>query len=211
MSNINLVSYAMLKKEPNPFVIKQQQIIVENAVMSTSKVMTDPEVGLLMLYGYRGLQEEISTRRHDAEAQNMSFHWIKVDAEINNYFNGVVNEDILPTVDFVNIKRLTMDVLDIIVDYFIKYGEPVNKNLSRVKQIACRPDLFERLCLEPEFKHISIFIIPLLDGPYVKQLAYVRPSTRIVKVKQDIARGISLSLPKWLPVQHRRIERTRKS
>lgn len=226
MSNINLVSYAIFRKEPKPAGVTLYhgasycsiddkgfaRIIAGNVALPAGQNMTAPGSGLLMLYGFRDMQEEIRLRRHEARAKQMSFHWLEAEAEVSQIYPGIVNRHILPTIDFVNVKRLSTALQDTILRYFSVYAEERGgafDSMRQIQQIASRPEFFERLCLEPEFRHVSILVIPVFDGVRVRQLAYVRPTARIVAVRQDATEGISLELPDWLHVKARTRERTR--
>lgn len=228
MSNIYLVSYASFRKDDKTSKITLYRgvdscsvddsglvrMVAGNVALPSDCNLDPPGGGLLMLYGSRDTREEVSLRRMEAREKGLSFEWIEADAEISQIYPGIVNEAILPTIDFVNVRRMSSSLQDTILNYFsgyvsVKYDSTISK--QRIQQIAQRPDLFDQLCSEPEFRHINIFVIPIFDGARVKQLAYVRPSARIVAVRQDQTDDVVLSLPDWLPIQSRREERTRTS
>lgn len=74
--------------------------------------------------------------------------------------------------------------------------------MSRIRQIAERPDLFDRFLAEDkDFKHIFVIVIPVADDPNdptkIRQYAYVRPQARVVGVRQGTLEA-SLVLPAWM-------------
>lgn len=149
-----------------------------------------PADGLLMLYGLRDSAEELQLRRAEVRAAGGSFQFAELEAEVGTIVTGIIDHEALKHCRFANIKRMSAELQQEIVDTFVEYvaeegGDP-SLEMNRLKAIARRPDLFGRLLAEHKaFKKVEVMIIPVIEGDKMRQIAYVRPNCKYVQFSQS--------------------------
>lgn len=154
-----------------------------------------PSGGLLLLYGFRDAMDEVKLRRAEAAKDGLEFHYADVSVEVGHIQTGVVDADQVRDLRFVNVRRMTALLQEMILDRFSEYvgyemGNEVGAGMTKVHQIATRPDLFARLLDEFEpLKNIEVLVIPVADNPdvpgRVRQMAYVRNGAQVVRLEQN--------------------------
>ena len=83
--------------------------------------------------------------------------------------------------------------------YVDEEGGNSDTTMARVVQMATRPELFGRVFRDDRsFGELDILVIPVADGEggSIRQLAYVRPTARLVSVRQG--GEVELQLPDWM-------------
>jgi hypothetical protein len=106
---------------------------------------------------------------------------------------------------FVNLRRMKQDLQHQVYATLAGHAKSLDKPLQQasVLELATRPELFDALFeLDADFrKQIDVLAIPVaddLENPIrMRQLAYVRPGTKILRVTQGQDRA-SILLPRWL-------------
>lgn len=171
-----------------------RRIITMGSVPLHTRKMEVPDDGLTLLYGMRDAIDELKLRRDAAVAAGKEFHYADVDVEVGSVEAGLVNEKNVVGLKFANVRRMTVKLQTIILDAFGGYVEEAGGRLpgemSTIKQIATRPDLFGKLLAEhPLFKTIDVLAFPVSDNagqsaPF-RQLAYVRPGANILCIEQN--------------------------
>lgn len=163
-------------------------------------------VGILALYGFKDAIEEIQKRRQEAREANAEFKFAEIECEVGEIELGLVDRAKLRGLRFANVKRMNAQLQSEILDKFAEYvedeGGDVPGYMSRVQQIAMRPDLFGRLLEEDkDFKRIEVLVIPVYGSKTyptkVRQLAIIRPKAKIVGFSQNSTKDEDhLVLPK---------------
>ena len=106
---------------------------------------------------------------------------------------------------FLNVRRSAAEFQKELLARFAQYvaqeGGSPERDMAHVRQMALRPDLFERLLYEDEdLRHIDVLIIPLADWPdptRVRQVAYVRAGTPLLALLQG-SDQMQVHLPGWM-------------
>lgn len=169
-----------------------------------------PGFGLLMLYGIRDSLEEMQYWRFKAREMGAEFVCAEFEFEVGTIEPKLTDRQLLKATAgknrFLNFRRmkseLQTEVLESFSAYAISNGEKADENLSRVSQIANRPDLFDRLLVEDrDFAALDILVIPVADDDALpgkmRQLAYVKPEAKVLSIlqKSDESR---ILLPPWM-------------
>lgn len=164
-----------------------------------------PEGGLLMLYGFRDNIEELRQRRVVARESKAEFHYAEVEVQVDTIVVGLVDKAALKGLKFVNVRRMTAGLQSHVLAEFSKYvqeeGGSEDEEMSKVQQIAQRPDLWGRLLEnDANFKSIDVVVIPLADDSNapnrVRQLAFVRHGANVIGVDQNTEIN-QFVLPEW--------------
>ena len=169
-----------------------------------------PEGGLLMLYGFRDNIDELKDRRAAAREAKAEFHYGEVEAEVgvNGIVVGIIDRKALNGLRFANVKRMSADLQSDILSAFSSYvkeeGGREKEDMSKIRQIAQRPDLFCRLLDEdPDMKSMEVLVIPVADDPQyparIRQVAYVRQGAHILNIDQNTEQN-KFVLPQWMLV-----------
>ncbi len=172
-----------------------------------------PEQGLTMLYGFRDTIDELKRRRDQARTAGAEFRSMEVEIEVGEIEVGLVDRKRVKDLKFVNLRRMTAALQSEILKKFSDYVteekkaagrasrlvKDMDEDMSRVQQIAQRPDLFGRLLTEDrDLKGLEVLVIPIEDPEVrggMRQIAYVRPKAKIISIQQSVDDDI-LALPK---------------
>lgn len=174
-----------------------------------------PEGGLLLLYGFRDKLDEMRKRRADARKIGAEFHYCDVEVDVGIAVPaGQVDRSLLNGRCFANLNRMSADLQKDILAAFSSYvneeGGDAAKEMSKIRQIAQRPDLFCRLMDEdPDMKSLKVLVIPVAEDPEfparVRQLAYVRQGANLLKFDQNEELNV-LVLPKWFSTPRKTVD-----
>lgn len=169
-----------------------------------------PGFGLLMLYGIRDSLEEMQYWRIKAREMGAEFVSAEFEFEVGTIEPKLTDRQLLKATAgknrFLNMRRMKSDLQTQIFETFSAYansdGEKSDENLSRVSQIANRPDLFDRLLVDDrDFAALDILVIPVADDDAfpgkMRQLAYVKPGARVLTVLQGSS-DVRILLPAWM-------------
>ncbi|MFK4705878.1 hypothetical protein ABIC83_002717 [Roseateles asaccharophilus] len=174
--------------------------------------------GLLALYGHRDALEELQYWRERARAEKAEFAYVDYEVWVSEISPQLVSRNLLQEPDgdkygFLNIKRmqsgLQQEILNKFRIYVEKEGGSVDEDMSRVVQMAMRPDLFSRwLDEDKDVKDVQVMVIPVADDPEVpgkiRQVALVRPGIAILSQEQGDGR-YEIVFPSWMNV-HKTVE-----
>lgn len=166
-------------------------------------------MGLLALFGIRDALDELQHWRMVARTSQAQFAYLQLQVEVGT------NATVAPTrqmlreqgagMRFLNVRRsaaeFQKDLLARFAQYVAQEGGSPERDMAHVRQMALRPDLFERLLYEDEdLRHIDVLIIPLADWPdptRVRQVAYVRAGTPLLALLQG-SDQMQVHLPGWM-------------
>lgn len=174
--------------------------VIADNIPLRSKLLA-PGNGMLMLYGHRDTTEELQKRRAEALSLGARFQFAEITVDVGPIFPGIFDDASIKTARFANLRRLTADLQEDIVDIFTSYakdeGQDFNPVGNRIAEIATRPDLFERLLREDKrFKKLEVFIIPVKEGGLIRQVAYVKSNCKILEINQNTD-AETIVFPKW--------------
>lgn len=167
--------------------------------------------GLLALFGIRDALDELQHWRSVARNSHAEFAYLQLHVDVGEPHKTAVQRQTLrergASLRFVNVRRSAASFQKELLQQFAQWvaqegGNPA-QDMVHVRQMAQRPDLFERLLLEdPDFQHVDVLIIPLADRAnpeQVRQVAYVRAGAQILSESQGSER-FRLHLPAWMRV-----------
>ena len=172
-----------------------------------------PGMGLLALFGIRDALDELQHWRMVARTSQAQFAYLQLQVEVG------MNASVAPTrqmlreqgagMRFLNVRRSAAEFQKELLARFAQYvaqeGGSPEHDMAHVRQMALRPDLFERLLYEDEdLRHIDVLVIPLADWPdptRVRQVAYVRAGTPLMAQVQGSDR-MQVHLPGWMAQRH---------
>lgn len=170
-----------------------------------SQTPPDESKGILALYGFKDQLEEVAARRQEARNAGAEFKFLEIECEVGRIEEGLIDREKLRKLRFANVKRMTAELQTEILERFAEYvgdeGGDAPASMSRVQQIAMRPDLFGQLMSDDkDFKNIEVLVIPVLGSKThhakVRQVAIVRPKAKIVRASGNGDDDLNLVLPK---------------
>jgi hypothetical protein len=166
--------------------------------------------GMLMLYGVRDTLEEMHYWRTEARKIGAEFAHAEIEFLVGDIEVGLTDRAKLKANagkgKFLNLRRMTSSlqtqVLTKFGEYAVSEGANIDDEMSRVSQIATRPDFFDRLLQEDhDLAKLDVLVIPVSDDPEVpgrmRQVAYVKPGAQVVSIVQGTD-AATLLLPKWM-------------
>lgn len=196
MSVINLTSYFSYNNANKPLAVT-----LENVMMPDSK--SSPDDAVLALYGFRDVLDELSVLRKSVQPGS-SFCSVNIEVDVNEIERGQITADNLKDNDFVNVRRVSSDVRNLIADkwngYLAKEGvDKVHKDEMRTMTfIGRRPDLLTKLHQEPEFSHVSMFVFPVQYDRHLFQRAALFGVDKILSIQAKNNPEITVELPRSL-------------
>lgn len=167
------------------------------------------QCGLLALFGIRDAIGELQHWRAVARNSQAQFAYLQVQVDVGVTHTGVLTRQQLQAqganLRFVNIKRCAADLQKAWLQQFAQWvaeeGGDAVQSMSHVRQMALRPDLFERLLYtDPDLQHIDVMVLPLADRNHVdrvRQVAYLRAGTPLLLVTQG-SDQMQAGLPQWM-------------
>ena len=169
-----------------------------------------PGFGLLLLYGIRDSLEEMQYWRIKAREMGAEFVYAEFEFEVGTIEPKLTDRQLLKATAgknrFLNLRRMKSELQIQVLESFLTYaesdGEESDENLSRVSQIANRPDLFDRLLVDDrDFAALDILVIPVADDNELpgkmRQLAYVKPCAKVLSILQGSS-DVRILLPAWM-------------
>lgn len=165
--------------------------------------------GLLALFGIRDALEELQHWRAVARTSQAEFAYLQVQVEVGMPSSGVLTRQQLQAqgamLRFLNVKRCAAEMQKEWLQRFAQWvqdeGGDAAHEMGQVRQMALRPDLFERLLYtDPDLRHIDVMVMPLADRndvARVRQVAYLRAGTPLLSVSQG-SDQMHVSLPDWM-------------
>ena len=165
--------------------------------------------GLLALFGIRDALDELQHWRSVARNSNAEFAYLQLHVDVGEPCKIAVTRQALrekgASLRFVNVRRSAAGFQKELLQQFAQWvaeegGDPA-RDMAHVRQMALRPDLFERALHEdPDLQHVDVLVIPLADRgnpEHIRQVAYVRAGARVVSCTQGCDR-FSVQLPSWM-------------
>lgn len=171
-----------------------------------------PAGGILLLYGLRDCSEEMQKRRIDARAKKRQFHYAEIEVDIGELPTQIIKPSDIKDYRFLNVRRLNAELQNQILNQFGAYmnsdgvaESEVVEQMSRMSQIAMRPDYFGRLAQRCQpFTHADVIVIPVSDKPghpnAIRQMGFLRDKAKIVGINQSTELA-EFVLPKKLAAQ----------
>lgn len=169
-----------------------------------------PGFGMLMLYGIRDTLEEMHFWRTKAREMQAEFAYAEIEFSVGKIEVGLTDRPKLKAAagigSFLNLRRMTSSlqsqVLHKFSEYAVSEGVNINESMSRVSQIATRPDLFDQLLEDDrDLSKLGVLVVPIADDPAtpgrMRQVAYVKPGVEIVSIVQGNDQATVL-LPNWM-------------
>lgn len=165
--------------------------------------------GLLTLFGIRDALDELQHWRAVARNSHAQFAYVQVQVDVGVTHTGVLTRQQLQAqgahLRFVNVKRCAADLqkawLQQFAQWVVQEGGDAALTMAHVRQMALRPDLFERLLYtDPDLQHIDVMVLPLADRNdvgRVRQVAYLRAGTPLVSLVQG-SDQMHVNLPQWM-------------
>lgn len=193
MSIINLTSYFSYLNSEKPTSIVLQDVSNQDSNLH-------PKSALLALYGFRDVLEEISLIRQTI-GDGISFCTVNIEVNVNDLERGQVNADNLKDNDFINLRRISVELRNLIIlrwnAYLAEEGVDTVKNneIRTMSFIGRRPDLLERLHQEALFNHVTMFIFPVNSHGKMHQRAALFNMKKVFNVTAKNNPEISVSLP----------------
>ena len=165
--------------------------------------------GILALFGIRDALEELQHWRTVARSSHAHFAYAQLQVDVGVSLSGVVTRQQLrlhgADMRFLNVKRCAAEMQKEWLKQFAQWvheegGDPA-QGMAHVRQMALRPDLFERLLhVDPDLQHIDVLVMPLADRndvARVRQVAYLRAGTPLASVLQG-SDQMEVTLPAWM-------------
>lgn len=168
--------------------------------------------GILALFGIRDALEELRHWRGVGRNSQAQFASIQMQVEVGLASSVVVTRQHLreqaSALRFLNVKRCAAEMQKEWLQKFAQWlqaeGGNAVRDMHHVRQMALRPDFFERLLYEdPDLQHVDVLVIPLADRNGVdrtRQVAYLRAGTPIAAVSQG-SDQMQVQLPAWMAAQ----------
>lgn len=169
-----------------------------------------PGFGLLMLYGIRDTLEEMHFWRTKAREMGAEFTSAEIEFAVGDIEVGLTDRAKLKAASgkgkFLNLRRMTSALQSQVLHRFSEYaaseGANINEEMTRVSQIATRPDLFDKLLEDDsDLAKLDILVVPVADDPAapgrMRQMAYVKPGAEILSIVQGSDQATIL-LPIWM-------------
>jgi hypothetical protein len=165
--------------------------------------------GLLALFGIRDALEQLQHWRAVARSSQAQFASLQVQVDVGVPSAGVLTRQQLqsqgPALRFLNVKRCAAEMqkewLQVFAQWVQQEGGDAAREMAHVRQMALRPDLFERLLYtDPDLQHIDVMVLPLADRndvARVRQVAYLRAGTPLFGVAQG-SDQMHAQLPDWM-------------
>lgn len=165
--------------------------------------------GVLALFGIRDALEELQHWRMVARNAHAQFAYLQLQIEVGDSYSNVMTRQQLQAAGerlrFVNVRRCSAELQKQWLAQFAQWvqeeGGDVAKDMAQVRQMALRPDLFERLLWsDPDLQHVDVMVLPLIDradGTRIRQVAYLRAGARIVEQTQG-SDQVQVHLPEWM-------------
>ena len=168
-----------------------------------------PGKGVLALFGIRDALDELQHWRAVARTAQAQFAYLQLQVEVGMPAPGAVTREMLRAhgaqLRFLNVRRSAAEFQKELLAQFATWvaqegGDPA-RDMAHVRQMALRPDLFERLLYEdPDLQHIDVMVLPLADRPdptRLRQVAYVRAGTPLEAQAQG-SDQVQVHLPVWM-------------
>lgn len=169
-----------------------------------------PGFGMLMLYGIRDTLEEMHYWRTKAREMGAEFASAEIEFAVGVIEVGLTDRAKLKAAagksSFLNLRRMTSSLQSQILHQFSEYaaseGANIDEEMSRVSQIATRPDLFDKLLVDDsDLAKLDVLVVPVADDPAVpgrmRQVAYVKPGAKVLSTVQGTDKATIL-LPQWM-------------
>ena len=165
--------------------------------------------GMLALFGIRDALAELQHWRTTARSSQARFTYLQMQVDIGAAHNGVVTRELLQErqagLRFINVKRCAADMQKQWLAHFAQWvqeeGGDAARDMAHVRQMAARPDLFERLLREDaDLRFIDVMVLPLADWPgstRTRQVAYVRAGAPVMQLVQGCDQ-VQVHLPEWM-------------
>lgn len=167
------------------------------------------EQGLLALFGIRDALQELQHWRTVARSSEAHFAYVQLQVDVGVSSSGVLTREQLraqgASMRFLNVKRcaaeMQRDWLQLFAQWLREEGGDPAQDMHHVRQMALRPDFFERLLhVDPDLQHIDVMVFPLADrndAARVRQVAYLRAGTPLLSVAQG-SDQMQVMLPAWM-------------
>lgn len=156
-----------------------------------------PAGGILLLYGLRDSIEEVQKRRIDSRAKNRKFHFAEIEVDVGELPTQIIKPSDVRDYKFLNVRRLNAELQNQILNQFGAYmtsdglaESEVIERMSRMSQIAMRPDYFGRLVQRTQtFMHADVIVIPVSDRPgspnSIRQMGFLKDTAKVVGINQS--------------------------
>ena len=175
-----------------------------------------PGKGMLALFGIRDALEELQYWRTVARNSQAQFTYLQMQVDIGVAHSGVVTRALLRErqgqLRFINVKRCAAEMQKEWLARFAAWvqaeGGDAQHSMHHVRQMAQRPDLFERLLWEDEdLRGIDVMVMPLADwagSDRTRQVAYVRAGAPLMHLVQG-SDQVQVHLPQWMHQSDKKI------
>jgi hypothetical protein len=174
---------------------------------SFAKMAPKVNEGLLMLYGSHDQMDELQRQHALTRELGTVMAHARFEFEVGAIEVGLTDCRMLNMSGgknrFLNVRRMKRElqhhVLGRMAEYVHEEGGNSDRTMFEVVQMAKRPDLFARVLNDdPGMSQLDMLVIPVADGEdgQVRQLALVRPSARLISVRQF--GEVELVLPEWM-------------
>lgn len=159
-----------------------------------------PEGGYAALYGFRDALDEISRQRREADAAKDHILSIDISVDVGEIIIGVMHIQQLPTTKFLNMRRMSKELNNLVVRYWEGYlrdegvsEEAIAKqSFWQLQHVADRPDLVGRLWKENEFNHLAVIAYPVNDKGVARQVATLFRKEAITKIEPKTGYAVSV-------------------
>lgn len=170
--------------------------------------------GLLALFGIRDALQELQHWRTVARNAQAQFAYLQLQVDAGIPMSGVLTRQELRAqqghVRFVNVRRCAADMQK---EWLAQFAHWVNeeggdalRDMQHIRQMARRPDLFERLLsTDADLAEVDVLVFPLadrLDAAASRQVAYLRAGARIVSTTQG-GDQVQVHVPDWMAARQR--------
>lgn len=165
--------------------------------------------GLLALFGIRDALQELQHWRTVARNAQAQFAYLQLQVDAGVAMSGVLTREALraqqANVRFVNVRRCAAEMqkewLAQFAQWVAEEGGDAQRDMYHIRQMARRPDLFERLLsTDADLAAVDVLVFPLvdrLDATATRQVAYLRAGARIVASIQG-SDQVHVHVPDWM-------------
>lgn len=159
---------------PKPRAVKKRgdKLVVTIGDMPLPHGIPHPPTGLTVLYGFRDALEELQRQYAVIQSQKMNIVKIDFKLEVGRIVTGTTGRDDIKDTKFLNLKRLSIDLQQMILDGVNELVAKENKKavfFEKITEAGVRPDLICAVIhAEKIFRHVNsvVYVVPepLPDG-----------------------------------------------
>lgn len=146
-----------------------------------------PDKGITMLYGFRDALDVLHAERSKAAKEGLNMRTVSVDVDVDEVLMGTINKAELKSTRFANLKRLSTELQDEVLDRVNTMARKEKKShadFTTVIQAGNRPDLICKAMTTAPFSHLRIiaYLVPQVGRPRGRQVATLLKTDKVLGI-----------------------------